>query len=93
MWHGGVGQGKSHPVQSVISMDEELVLVEFRKQLLDGWLFDSDERHHPNEARLCDSHVHVKEIINIGGGRTNCGGEKKTCAKYCCWTVSLPARY
>jgi hypothetical protein len=72
-------------------VDEELV--EFGKQLLDGWLFDSDEGHHPNEARLCDSHAYVKEIINIGGGRTGCGGEKKTCDKYYYCTVSLPARY
>jgi hypothetical protein len=55
MSHGGVSQGKPHPVQSVTSVDEELL--EFRKELLDGWLFDSDEGYHPNEAHLCDSHA------------------------------------
>jgi hypothetical protein len=36
MSHGGVGQGKRHPAQSVISVDEELV--GFRKQLMVGCL-------------------------------------------------------
>jgi hypothetical protein len=49
-------QGKPHPAEAVISVDEELV--EFRKQLLDGWLFDSDGGYHPNEAHLCDYHWH-----------------------------------